>query len=752
MVTAGSSAQRTQTITYSHQMQYATVNHDRRKLGLAANAEVIDAVYGAIVGDALAGRYRHARGLVTSRAAYAFAVRGDVDRANTLWRQSILVSCEDGFYGDVRNAMRASRLLTSDSGVLEFPGLDVVTSALPNQRRLLSGSHDPALSALDAAHRDKLPDAFGDARRYLWESRLAGHLLEEMLALSLFGDVVAAGGRQAAAIICYVMAGQAKKAAELAAGLSERVDVTAWSSSALRRRRAAAIQVIGAQAAFVHDDHVTAVIEALLLASQEVWTSRFFEPHPELDALKAVASFGVRIPDAAVNSILAVAAPTLGRNTRVSDVIAGLLIQTYWAVESRRGDVAAALASMLRLPDPPYNLWDFLPQIPAVARELLLPTVTGLADNGNAVAVGVLASWRQPSATVQLAARSACAALLRRPTGVEQVTIHVGTQEFATVNLLLALLDADDLTEVPASELTAEKAQPAGGVFFSASFVVGEASKPMERPAVEEEDAVTPATPSAEAVHGPAGMADDPDEAAITAAGPPEALAIAVARKLTSMAGDVHQGGGPRANALFALRQLLPSLPQSVLPELIPEILRIIREPLLSAADQFEIDTDTGLSRARFRSGARDLVGLALVVAAEAFAAGRDATVPADDADRATADEIVALAAELLRDSAEKSQNPVLGALSVVAVARAAPDFALYATGLIFHGNEQVRGLGAGCVSGSPNLFRAMASDPSPNVRAAVAARARELPNEVRDHLAGDIHLAVRWGIANTIK
>ncbi|HUZ37991.1 MAG TPA: hypothetical protein VMV17_16845 [Streptosporangiaceae bacterium] len=38
MVTAGSSAQRTQTITYSHQMQYATVPQDHWKLGLGGGA------------------------------------------------------------------------------------------------------------------------------------------------------------------------------------------------------------------------------------------------------------------------------------------------------------------------------------------------------------------------------------------------------------------------------------------------------------------------------------------------------------------------------------------------------------------------------------------------------------------------------------------------------------------------------------------------------------------------------------------
>lgn len=193
--------------------------------------------------------------------------------------------------------------------------LDVVTSALPNRKRLLAGAHDPALTALEAAHNDKLPDAFGDTRRYLWEGRLAGHLQEELLALSLFGDVLTAGKQPAAAVETYVAAGQPKKAAELATTLPELIDVHVWISSAVRRRRAAAIQVIGAQTAIVHDDDVDEVVEVLLQTGDGLWNAPVWSPLPELDALKAVASFGVRIPETAVEGILAVAGPALLGNT-----------------------------------------------------------------------------------------------------------------------------------------------------------------------------------------------------------------------------------------------------------------------------------------------------------------------------------------------------------------------------------------------------------------------------------------------------
>ncbi len=293
---------------------------------------------------------------------------------------------------------------------------------------------------------------------------------EEVLALSLFGDVLAAGGQPGAAVESYVAAGQAKKAVRLAATLPEPVDVRGWTSSAVRRRRAAAIQVIGAQAAIVHDDDVADVVKMLMQAANSVWEASSLSL-PELDALKAVASFGVRIPATAVDAILAAATPALAANTRVSDTIAHLLIQTYWAIETRRQDLADALAKMLHLPEPPFNLWGLVKQMPAAARRPLLAVVVALAGKGQSDAIGVLARWRETSDAVQLAARGACAALLRRPIGVEHTTTTVGTQASATVDLLLALLDAEELVDVSPTELGPDKARPAGVVFFSTSFI-----------------------------------------------------------------------------------------------------------------------------------------------------------------------------------------------------------------------------------------------------------------------------------------
>jgi hypothetical protein len=90
---------------------------------------------------------------------------------------------------------------------------------------------------------------------------------------------------------------------------------------------------------------VAEVVEMLLQLADGVWDAPVANPSPELDALEAVASFGVRIPETAVDGILAAAGPALTANTSASDIIANLLIWTYWAVETRRQDLAYLLWS-----------------------------------------------------------------------------------------------------------------------------------------------------------------------------------------------------------------------------------------------------------------------------------------------------------------------------------------------------------------------------------------------------------------------
>jgi hypothetical protein len=554
----------------------------------------------------------------------------------------------------------------------------------------------------------------------------------------LLGDVLAARGHPAEAVQTHVVAGEAKKAASLAAALPETVDVRVWVTSAVRCRRAAAAQVIGAQAAILYDDDVPSMVETLLQAAEGLWESPGTGPYPEIDALKAVASFGVRIPETATDGILAAAGPALTANTGASDTIANLLVQTYWAIESRRQDLADALRLMLLLPHPPYNLWGLVRNMPPPARTPLLPMVRALADEGRDDAIRALATWRQDSGVVQLAARRACAALLRRPVGIERIATTVGTHESTTADLLLALLDADELVDVDTSELGIDKARPAGGHRDTADAEI-------------EQD--TPGD-GASAVPSPNPATLDPtsnaaDNAALIAAGSPGelavAVAVAVAKHLMAMAEDRIDGAASRAQAVSAVRRLVDRLPAVVARQLAVRLAAVHQAPGLSEA-VFEIRTDTPFSRTRFNTHARDLAGLTLLTSAEAFRAGRGLDAPVTDADRAFVDRAAASAAMLLRDDERSARQ--MGALTITAIA-AVPEFSGLTTGLLFHSDEHVRALGAAQAPASAEMFAVLATDPAPRVRAAVAGRTADLPETVRRHLASDPHLVVRRGLAD---
>ena len=712
----------------------------------------VDAAYRQTVADALAGRFQHARGLVVSRAAYAYAVRGEVERADDLWRQSILVSSEDGYYGDARHAMRASRLLNADGGRMQATGLDVVTSALPNRRRLIAAAYDPALAALEAMNNDKLPDAFGDTRRYVWQSRIAGHLQEELIALSYLGDVVAASGQLlTGAVQTYVAAGQAKKAAELAIRLPELVDVHRWLHSPVRRRRAAAVQVIHAQAHVVPDQQVAALVDTLLGLAADLWTVPYVSPMPERDAVDAIAAFGVRIPDSVVDAILAIAGPALSSSTGASDAIANLLGQAYWALDHRRPLLADALAGMLRLADPPRNLWGLINGMPPEGRGPLVPAVAELAAQGKRDAIETAARWRIDSPAVQLAARQANAALLRRPVGIDRDRIEVTTQAHATVTLLLALLDAANVVDIPIDALTPDKARPAGGVIYYMMY------GPVGASPADSANGGGP-TDSTRIASSPAGASSDepetrtatPDRVAEVAAGPPNELAEAVALHLMAMTEDAHDGAAPRAQTVAALRRLIDRVRPELAASLARRLAAVHDDPQLSEIDRLQLATDHPLSRARIDTGVADLAGVALVASAEAFQAAHAIDKSVTEWDRSFADQAVASAVGLLRSDDERAR--LHGAEAVAAISSAAAELAGYASGLLFHTDERVRTLGVEHAPASAQMFNALAADPAPMARAAVTARARELPDEARERLANDSNAAVRRSMARALR
>lgn len=706
------------------------------ELPLEAAPDAVGKAYDSLLHDALAGRLRHASGLVASRAAYAHAMHGDTERADGLWRRAVLTSSEHDNYGDVIGALRASRRLAFERD--HFPTWPTINAAMPNHQRLLAAAFDPVLAALEAAHIGKLPNAYREARRYIWESRLAGHMQDELHALALFGDVAAASGHHAVAVEFYVRSDEADKAVALARGLPALVEVDRWITSPVRRCRAAAVRVVGAQAVWVADESVPDRIDALLSATAGLWEAPWLHPQPELEALKAIAAFAVRIPASAVDTILSIAAPALTTATRASDDVANLLVQTYWAVESRRPDIAEALIRMLRLPEPPPSLWGQIWNMPEGAREPLLQSIHAMADEGSAEAIAALASWRIPSAAVQLAARRTCAALLRWPVGDKTETTFVGAFDSFLADLLLALLEADELIEVPLGELRPGLAPPVA----HALFTVARVAPPNDDPEAAAEAPFEPQPnipPLSDATAGP-------DDAAVIAAGPVDRLVAEVAKHLVRMAQDRQRLATGRVSILQVLRPLIPRIPREVAGPLTPALAELHQAPTYSDIDLLEMSTNHALSRTRINSGAHQLPGMALLAAVEMYAAS-GAAAPTPDGDEPFAEQAVAAAMQLLRHPDPQVRQ--MGGISIMILSSKHENLTHGATGLVFHADEDVRAFAAGHAPLPPHMLTALATDNSTAVRAALAGRGNQLPPLVRDSLKNDPHLAVRHALAH---
>ncbi|GAA2497298.1 hypothetical protein [Streptomyces longisporus] len=683
---------------------------------LEGTREELERSWQQLVRAAAAGRFRGARALVASRAAYAFAARGDGEQAENLWRQAVLASSEEQLYGDARGAMRSLQYLAIDQG-RPLGGPNGATGGLPDRKRLLAAALDPALSALEAAHHGRLPDALGDVRRYLWEARLSGDRREEASAQALLGDVLSTGGHHLAATHYYLEAGAGDKAAAAVRALPRPFDVTNWLNSPVRHRQAASIAVMKAQAAALPDTVVPESVRQLLEHAATVWAAPHADPAPERQALNAVAAFGRRIPESAVDTILALARPATATPAPaswvvVAPVVANLLIQAYWArgtTTPRNRPDAGLLAGAASAAFQP------------VAPDARDPRAGTRALTGHRA---LPRRGRRPGrpACPRALARGHARGPDRSPSSLRRAAApprgHPSqrcdpTQATETVDFLKALLKADTLIDVSPDDLGPDQAQPAGRVVLQIQL----------NPPADTSSTQVYGQPTAQHIPDQAAIqtATGPDQAALLASGPLPALAEAIARHLLAMAEDTHDTSPSRIQAIDALRALAFHLPGPVLFDITDRMLIVSRNPGLPEFDRLTLEASGAFSRGRLNLGITHLPGMALVLATDAFIQQRDRQSPLAAQETAFADEVMASSAALMRDPDAEVRK--LGAIAMHDLAHGAPDAAVQTTGMLSHPDPQVRVLGASIVPLTPDRQALLASDPALEVRQALSDR-----------------------------
>ena len=623
-------------------------------------------VYRDLIDDASVGRYPPgAASLVLARAARAHALNGAEARGIDLWRRSIMAACEARLYGDVRDLFRAILVVAVETDPAKIPNLSQVAQGLPNQERLLAGAGQPALTAFEASHNGKLPDAFEDARRCLREARLSGHLCEEMIYLRLFGDVLAAADEPVAAVHVHVAAGAGEKAAGHAATLGDLVNMDYFLSLPYSRLAAAAAQVVAAQIQLIPDQQVDNTVTVLLDIAEKPWGPPGWGADPKKQALEAICRLGVRLPGGLTDRLLAVLGPAFAIHNALTQTAVKILVNLYWALPDQGAALAPRIISLLGQPNVQPYIWGLLASLPE-GYEHVRPAVDQHADQGGKRALLTLATWGVATPSVQFAARTAAADLLRKQVGIPQPPFTSGLWTEGAQLLAALLKTGEPLADISAAELrrSQDGDEPAG-----------------------------------------------PDEAAILAAGDSGALGIACAEKLTEIASDSHAAITSRHHAVAGLRLLLPYLPGELSARLAESLSRLHKQPGLSEQDLWDLQSLHPLSRGHTDSGARTFSALALLTAAEACgqASARG------NANTSLARDIADAAEGLVRN--RDADVALLGARTLAELSRFATDLPISPVLLATHPDERIRAQAVSlwlALGAPPGLIGKLAQDASP--------------------------------------
>lgn len=693
-------------------------------LRLSSGPAAVDAAYSAIAAVAMQSGYLHATGLAKSRLAYAHAQRGGQEAALTWWRSSIKDACEAAFNGDARQALLSVRDLDNARGQFPTPIFDLM-AALVGDARVLAQRFDPQLGALDAAHRHRLPDAFGDARRFLWEARLAGHHDRVRDATTLLADVLEAGGQPSAAVIAHIAAGEPGEAERIARS-QEPIDLSAWLGTGDDRRRSAVVRVIGAQADRYPDGLVPFVAALLLEYAKDLWSEiSLMAPCPTWDAIKALRDLGLRIPALAIDGIIELARPTIeNANLIGAETIAELLVNAYCAVPERRADLAEVLGARMARQEATPELWDVVEQIPEGARGEIEPHVVSAATAGLRDAIACAAIWRLDTLPNQIGARRVAAHLLRRPLNTNVGRQVLSHNEAATVNLLLGLLSIDeaDVIEFDPREFTPERSGPAAGVIAAMG-------------AAEDSEGAEPNSPAS-------GSASEAaiDEAAQLAAGPPAQLAAAVTRKLVAISENTLEGAGTRAHAIDAASRLAEHLDPTTVSAAVRAAKGVFDDPLYSPIDQQNRSWDHDLSRVRIDMGQRHLRARALKAATHVYRVARlSATNPLPtDADLAL--ELISGACEML--ATDDQANRHAGAEALFDLVESGDVASDVLTVLLGDRDGAIRAAAVRVLQPAAGWIETLARDQDARVRRAVAGLPH-LTDAVRMALTADPDPAV---------
>ncbi|MGF0320576.1 hypothetical protein ACQR3Z_32425 [Nocardia fluminea] len=690
---------------------------------LASEAETGKA-FDSLVTEAKRGRLGDAQGLVYSRAAYAYAARGYIERGEILWEQAAMACIEDGYYGDAWAALRSIQWLMSGAGNLFSRPLAEYLRALPNRRSIMESVTDASLNALEAASQGRLHQADGEVRRWGIQSRILGDAASERRALELLGDIQAEAQHFDWAVDSYIRAGQDRKAASAARKVDGYIDVRHWLRARNRRVQNAAIAVVAVHVRRYDDSDIENIAGLLLEVAGGIWAaSPVVQPQPEFAAVEALAKFGIRIPAALVDQILTLAVPPATRHNSFDAPFAQLLIETYNAVGPRREGIAQALRPFLAgTSDPDSIQWRMLLGLPETARTDLTPVVAGLAGTGNLAAEQTLHSWGFPaSKNLQFRARVHCARVLRWPVGANGTGYAITSLEDDAVDAVKTLAAVPDPVQFETEPFISDRTAPRS-VPSIIQIRITEADAESDTDEEAQPEAGTDLSPIA-----------------ATAAGPVNELIAAVAEKLVCLAADTTAPRAVRVRSIRAIQKIIEHIEPAQAGSIAVSIDAARRQPSDAMADAIEHSDALAAFNVNLDGAGMNAAGVRCV--ASAYRRSRS-DIAATTSNQPLVRRIAASSGEILAHGDDGERYLAAQALvDLIVSTDLSPDY-LFA--LVNHRDHMIRSIAVPHWALTPEEATRFANDPSPNVRARIAARATELPADVRDTLANDPDLGVR--------
>lgn len=368
-------------------------------------------------------------GLILVRYGRWLADNAQPDQAVDCFLQAVSPMARSKWLGDAAEALYSVVEVLSDYG----PADDVqryYTNAnlYRGHPKRFANDRDLQAAALEKIHGGRFPEALMLLRRFLWQSTIAGHTMDERWARNLLGDVYRKAGEVQAAELNYVLAGQTG-VAELLNSLGTYVPVALSATPIRPRRLAAQLAGIEAEGDFVPDAEARSFFPTLVSLSAGV-RQGFFLPTVGDRALMALGALALQLEEGQVAELLGIVGPLIPRDptqARRSDGAIARILAAAWHQHVRLRDRARRLLAEALCQS---NIGrEVLQELPTMVRQdrSTAEEVIKRAEEGCLEAVLVLADAEIDHPTVAAdAARRYRALLSSSPSGGSAHSIQIG--------------------------------------------------------------------------------------------------------------------------------------------------------------------------------------------------------------------------------------------------------------------------------------------------------------------------------------